>query len=222
MESLLEIDDQLGESDRSGRTAIARFSDSRTRRTLLERLVRSGSQNRAAWSEFVERYGRRIFGWCLRWGLQEADALDISQIVLLKLAQRMKDFTYDPGRSFRSWLKTITRNAWQDFVDSPRTAAMARGGDIARERLESIAAHDDLTHKLEELYDLELLDTAMQRVRLRAAPRTWRAFSLTAVEGMPAPEVAARLGMKIARVYAARSTIQQRLQEECRKLENSH
>ena len=30
----------------------------------------------------------------------------------------------------------------------------------------------------------------MQRVRLRAAPRTWRAFSMTAVEGIPAPEVA--------------------------------
>ena len=61
----------------------------------------------------------------------------------------------------------------------------------------------------------------MQRVRLRAAPHTWMAFSMTAVEGIPAPEVARRLGMKIARVYAARSTIQQRLQEECRRLESA-
>ena len=44
---------------------------------------------------------------------------------------------------------------------------------------------------------------------------------MTAVEGIPAPEVARRLGMKIARVYAARSTIQQRLQEECRLLESA-
>ncbi len=83
-------------------------------------------------------------------------------------------------------------------------------------------ARDDLTHELEGLFDLELLETAMQRVRLRAAPHTWMAFSMTAMEGMAAPEVARRLGMKIARVYAVRSTIQQRLQEECRMLEMSH
>jgi hypothetical protein len=44
---------------------------------------------------------------------------------------------------------------------------------------------------------------------------------MTAMEGIAAPEVARRLGMKIARVYAARSTIQQRLQEECRLLESA-
>jgi RNA polymerase sigma-70 factor (ECF subfamily) len=62
---------------------------------------------------------------------------------------------------------------------------------------------------------------AMQRVRLRAAPHTWMAFSMTAIENIAAPEVARRLGMKIARVYAARSAIQQRLQEECRVLESA-
>jgi RNA polymerase sigma-70 factor (ECF subfamily) len=200
---------------------MASFSDSRTQRTLLERLAQSGCQNQAAWSEFVDRYGRKIYGWCLRWKLQDADAEDVTQIVLLKLAQRMKDFSYDPGRSFRAWLKTVTHHAWLDFVESRRTAPLATGGDDARERLDSVTARDDLSRDLENLFDLELLETAMQRVRLRAAPHTWLAFSMTALEGAPAPEVASRLGMKIARVYAARSTIQQRLQEECRLLESA-
>jgi RNA polymerase sigma factor (sigma-70 family) len=198
---------------------MANLSDSRTHLTLLERLARSGSPNQAAWSEFVDRYGRKIYGWCLRWRLQDADAQDVTQIVLLKLAQRMKGFTYDPGRSFRAWLKTVTHHAWQDFVECRRTAPLATGGGTAEERLDSVTARDDLSRELEGLFDLELLETAMQRVRLRAAPHTWMAFSMTAVEGIAAPEVARRLGMKIARVYAARSTIQQRLQEECRRLE---
>jgi RNA polymerase sigma-70 factor (ECF subfamily) len=196
---------------------MANDCDSRTRWTLLERLAQSGGRNQAAWSEFVDRYGRKIYGWCLRWRLQDADAQDVTQIVLLKLAQRMKDFTYDPGRSFRAWLKTVTHHAWQDYVDSRQTATLAAGGD----RLDSVAAREDLSRELERLFDLDLLETAMQRVRLRAAPHTWMAFSMTAVEGIPAPEVARRLGMKIARVYAARSTIQQRLQEECRLLESA-
>jgi RNA polymerase sigma-70 factor (ECF subfamily) len=200
---------------------MASISDTRTHRSLLDRLVQNGAENQAAWSEFVHRYGRKIYGWCLRWRLQHADAQDVTQIVLLKLAQRMKDFAYDPARSFRAWLKTVTHHAWQDFVASRQTAVLAAGGDAADGRLGSVMARDDLARELDGLFDLELLETAMQRVRLRAAPHTWTAFSMTAVEGIPAPEVARRLGMKIARVYAARSNIQQRLQEECRRLDTA-
>jgi RNA polymerase sigma-70 factor (ECF subfamily) len=200
---------------------VGSFFDSGTQRTLLDRLAQSGGQNQAAWSEFVARYGRKIYGWCLQWRLQDADAQDVTQIVLLKLAQRMRDFTYDPRRSFRAWLKTVTHHAWLDFVESRRTSPLAAGGDEARERLVTLTARDDLARELEELFDLELLETAMQRVRLRAATHTWMAFTMTAMEGIPAPEVARRLDMKIARVYAARSTIQQRLQEECRLLESA-
>jgi RNA polymerase sigma factor (sigma-70 family) len=199
---------------------MANHADSLTQRTLLERLAQSGGHDQAAWSEFVNRYGRKIYRWCLRWRLQDADAQDVTQIVLLKLAKRMKEFTYDPDRSFRAWLKTVSHNAWQDFVASRQTAFLARG-DAARERLDSLAARDDLSYELECLFDLELLETAMQRVRLRAATHTWMAFSMTAVEGVAAPVVARKLGMKIARVYAARSTIQQRLQEECQRLESA-
>jgi RNA polymerase sigma-70 factor (ECF subfamily) len=208
----------FGRLDRNPMTCLA---DSQTHQTLLARLAQSGSQSQAAWSEFVGRYGRKIYGWCLRWRLQDADAEDVTQIVLLKLAEHMKAFTYDRRRSFRAWLKTVTHHAWQDFVASRRTALLAAGGDSWGERLHSLTARDELSGALEELFDLELLEKAMQRVRLRAAPHTWMAFSMTAVEGIPAPEVARRLEMKIARVYAARSNIQQRLHDECRRLESA-
>jgi RNA polymerase sigma factor (sigma-70 family) len=218
-EPFLDISDRLGETGRWDRNLMEHHSDSQTQRTLLERLAQSGRQNQVAWAEFVDRYGRKIYGWCLRWRLQDADAQDVTQIVLLKLAQRMKDFTYDPRRSFRAWLKTVTHHAWQDYVDSRQTAMFATGGEPGEDRLDSVTARDDLSSELERLFDLDLLESAMRQVRLRAAPHTWMAFSMTAVEGIPAPEVARRLGMKVARVYAARSTIQQRLQVECRRLE---
>jgi RNA polymerase sigma factor (sigma-70 family) len=219
MGCLLEIDLDVGESGRSHRNLTAAVTESRTQRTLLERLAQSGGRNQAAWSEFVDRYGRKIYGWCLRWRLQDADAQDVTQIVLLKLAQRMRGFTYDSRKSFRAWLKTVTHHAWQDYVDSRQTANLSTGGDPAAELLDTVTARDDLSREVEGLFDLELLETAMQLVRLRAAPHTWKAFSMTALEGIAAWEVARRLDMKIARVYAARSTIQQRLQDECRRLE---
>jgi len=218
-ESRFAIEERLRKSGRSDPEPVASVSDSRTHWTLLNRLAQPGAENAAAWSEFVERYGRKVYGWCLRWRLQHADAQDVTQIVLLKLAGRMKDFRYDPSRSFRAWLKTVAHHAWQDFVDSRQTAPLANGGHLGQEQLQSFTARDDLSRRLEEVFDLELLETAMQLVRVRAAPHTWRAFSMTAVEGIAAQEVARRLGMKIARVYAARSMVQQRLQDECRRLE---
>ena len=49
-----------------------------------------------SWNEFVDRYGPRIFQWCNARGLQEADALDVSQAVLSKLAVELRQFRYDP------------------------------------------------------------------------------------------------------------------------------
>ena len=43
-----------------------------------------------SWSEFVRFYGPAIRGWLQHWGLQEADAQDVTQAVLLKLFEKMR------------------------------------------------------------------------------------------------------------------------------------
>jgi RNA polymerase sigma-70 factor (ECF subfamily) len=198
---------------------MGRPDESRTHATLLERVARSGDCDQEAWSRFVDQYGRKVYSWCLRWGLQAADAQDVTQIVLMKLAARMRNFTYDPRRSFRAWLKAVAHNTWKDFVGDLQRADVGPGGGGDLKRLDSVEAREDLVRGLEEQFDRELLDTAMQNVRGRAAAHNWRAFHLTAIEGIPAVEAARRLEMGIARVYAARSAIQQRIAEEYRTLE---
>ena len=81
-----------------------RPTDSGTSTSLLVRLQQAPA-DQAAWAEFVRRYGTRIHGWCRRWGLQEADAQDVCQDVLVKLVRAMRAFRYDPAQSFRGWLK---------------------------------------------------------------------------------------------------------------------
>jgi RNA polymerase sigma-70 factor (ECF subfamily) len=83
----------------------------------------------------------------------------------------------------------------------------------------TLEAREDLAQKLEEAFDLELLDAAKVRVRLRVAPHTWEAFRLMALEGLPAVEVAARVPLQVAMVYVAKSKVQKMLQEEIGKLE---
>ena len=89
-------------------------SDTQTSYTLLTR-VRDVSDQQA-WQEFVECYAPKIFLWCRRFHLQESDASDVTQEVLVKLVGAMQSFVYDPARgSFRGWLKTITTNAVSDL-----------------------------------------------------------------------------------------------------------
>ena len=86
-----------------------------TKASLLIRL-RNTPSDQAAWGEFVDRYGPQIYAWCRHWRLQEADAQDVAQTVLLRLARTMPEFVYDSARSFRGWLRTLTQNAWSDLV----------------------------------------------------------------------------------------------------------
>ena len=193
-------------------------SESGTRVTLLGRL-RATPNDPAAWSEFVEWYGRKIYAWCRAWGLQEADAQDVTQEVFVNLSVRMRDFRYDPQGSFRAWLKTITHHAWQDYLAKQRKPGRGRGGDAATDRLAAIEARDDLERWLADAADQELLKEAAARVRLRVEPRTWDAFHLLAVEERTGAEVAELLGMKVATVFVARSKVQRMLREELARLE---
>jgi RNA polymerase sigma-70 factor (ECF subfamily) len=193
--------------------------DLSTRATLLGRLYRSGAADEDSWREFVDYYGRQIYKWCRHWQLQDADAEEVTQRVLVLLLVKMKDFVYDPARSFRAWLKTVTHHAWRNLITSRQHAMMGGGDSQQWERLLTIAARDDLVQRLEQEFDHELLEEAMIRVRVRVAPHNWEAFRLTAVEGVEPREVARLLDMKIANVYAARCNVQRLLREEVETLE---
>ena len=192
-------------------------SSSKTNVALLSRL-RQVPPDQAAWREFSERYGKVIYTWCLNWNLQDADAADVTQMVLVKLFQVLRTFQYDPARSFHAWLKTVSYHVWVDFVNDRRRRRQFGEGE-GDALLDSVPARDDLAERLAGALDRELFEVASARVRLRVEPHTWEAFRLTAVQQADVPDVAARLGMKLTSVYKAKSNMIKMLQEEIRWLE---
>jgi len=69
--------------------------------------------------------------------LQEADAEDVTQTVLLEVARQMNTFVYDPAGSFRTWLKTIAPRAGIKLIEARRLPVGAsghRGTAAARRR----------------------------------------------------------------------------------------
>jgi RNA polymerase sigma factor (sigma-70 family) len=190
-----------------------------TRISLLLRL-RQEPDNQGAWAEFVQRYGPLIYSWCRRWQLQQADAEDVTQSVLLKLATHLRNFVYDPGRRFRGLLQTITHNAWSDFVTGRQRAVPGSGDSAVLAALQTVAARDDLATQLEAAFDQELLALAQEVVRRRVEPHTWDAFRLTALEGRSGAEAAAALNMRRGAVFQAKSKVQKLLRQEIERLEN--
>jgi RNA polymerase sigma factor (sigma-70 family) len=188
-----------------------------TSASLLGRLCQE-TADPADWGEFVRRYGPLIHGWCRRWKLQEADAEDVTQNVLIKLAAKLRTFRYDPSRSFRAYAKTLTHYAWCDYLESRGHPGASGTGDREMiERLDHVAARDELQEQLSEAFDREILEAAMARVRSRVEARTWEAFRLTALEGLSGAETAQRVGMGIAAAFKAKSKVQRMLREDVQR-----
>jgi RNA polymerase sigma factor (sigma-70 family) len=191
----------------------------KTSASLLGRL-RQKMVDPADWAEFVRRYGPIIYGWCRRWKLQEADAEDVAQAVLVKLVAKIRTFRYDPSRSFRAYAKTLAHYAWCDHIESLRKPGVAGTGDSeVVAQLDGMSARDDLQGRLSEAFDREILEEAMVRVRGRVEPHTWEAFRLMAVEGLSGAEAAQRVGQTVVFVFKAKSKVQRMLREDVRRFE---
>jgi RNA polymerase sigma-70 factor (ECF subfamily) len=172
--------------------------------------------DQAAWEEFVAYYGPKIHGWCRKRGLQAADADDVTQDVLMRLARALRKFVYDPSRTFRGWLRLVTQHALSDFVAHRERRP---GDDRGLAVLQTVQAHDDLLALLNEEFTHVLVTQACVTVCARVEPQTWNAFLLTACENRPGEEVAVQLGMNVASVFKAKSRVLAFIRQEINRLD---
>jgi RNA polymerase sigma-70 factor (ECF subfamily) len=173
-----------------------------TSASLLERLRQPAGD---AWARFVELYTPLLHRWACRLGLQEADAADLVQDVFGTLVQKLPAFEYDPGRSFRGWLRTVLVHHWYNW---PRRGAVPLNVDLP--------GSDPADEVQEEEYRCYLVGRALKVMQTDFEPPTWKACWECVVNGRSAAEVADELGVSTAAVYIARSRVLRRLREEFR------
>lgn len=193
-----------------------------TSTTLLRRL--HDISDAVAWNEFVDRYSPKVFQWCRNHSLQDSDAADVTQQVLMKLVTTMRSFEYDQHRgSFRGWLKTVTTNAVRDLARQWQNRNVKAAGDtFTADQLNSISspsALDELSEQIETQYREELLKEAEGRVRARVKSETWSAWKQTAVDQLKAADVAVAVGMTVSEVYVAKSRVNKMMREEVQMME---
>lgn len=186
------------------------------RSTSHSLLQRARGQDQEAWCRLVYLYSPLVHYWCSRWGVQGADADDISQEVFKSVASALESFRRDrPGDTFRGWLRVIAQRKFLDQCRLKQKTPDATGGSGSYwQRLPT--PEDDVDDAPEEVNRLH--HRALELVRSEFEERTWQAFWKCAVDGKPPAEVAEEMSMKPAAVRQAKSRVLRRLKEELGEL----
>lgn len=180
-----------------------------TRHSLVARLkdVRDGG----AWVEFLDLYQPLVVQLLRRRGLQEADAEDLSQEVLMAVCRKIEDWRHNGRKgAFRSWLYVVSRNLMLNLLEREKQYLAGVSADDLERLMEQRATLD---RDAEIEYRRELLARAAERIRREFRETTWTAFWRTAVEQATVAETAEELGVTEGAVYIARSRVMARLRE---------
>ncbi|MEZ6135241.1 MAG: sigma-70 family RNA polymerase sigma factor [Pirellulaceae bacterium] len=188
-----------------------------TRMSLLVRM--QGGADHAAWTEFVGIYSPVIYRAARYKGLQDADAQDVTQQVLLAVARSLERRPHDPHRAkFRTWLGRVTRNAALNALQRVKPDRATGDSDV-HASLKSVADSPSDELLLEREYQKQLFRAAAEIVQPEFAADTWRAFWLTTVEGQELGDVAELLNKNLGSIYAARSRVMRRLREQVQAMQ---
>jgi RNA polymerase sigma-70 factor (ECF subfamily) len=159
--------------------------------------------DRGAFTRLASLIQRKVRGWAESFTQDADDADDVTQDVLILVHRRLPQFE---GKSrFSTWLYTITRNVALDR--RRRTRRRER-------RLERMDAPADSV-EIRDAFDEGMLTALVLRYFDELPARQREVFELSDIQGLSAPEVAARLGMKAvtvrANLFKARRTIRERM-----------
>jgi len=164
-----------------------------------------------AWERFVRQYMPLLSYWARRrCGLQDQDAADLVQDVLIVLLRKLPNFQYQPGRSFRGWLRTVLLNKWRDRRPIPAA------GSLDNEDHPEAPAHAEAREQRE--HGLYVLGRALRLMAADFEQATWQACWETVVCGRPAEGVAAELGITVNAVYLAKGRVLSRLRHDLKEL----
>ena len=174
-------------------------------------------QDHEAWSDFVALYRPAIYRFARVRGLQEADAHDLTQSVLVAVADKIGHWDPDAERArFRTWLARVATNQAITFFRRQKPDG-AQGGTSVQIRINEHEQVED-TVELRRQYQRELFRVAARRVREEFEETTWQAFWMTSVQGISVAEAAASLARSEGSIYTARSRVIRRMQEVVTRL----
>ena len=187
-----------------------------TTQSFLEQLA---AHDHDAWSSFLNVYGASIHEYCIRRGLQDSEANDVRQDVLVAVEQQLNSGKHDPEKgSFRGWIFGVSRNLINQTIRK-RNRLIATGDSNFMNMLDELEeARTGLSGEFELEYRRQLFKWAAELVKRRINDSSWQAFWKTTIDGTPSIEVAQELGMTVGAVYTAKCRVIAHLQKQLEEI----
>ena len=192
-----------------------------TRPSLLLRI--QDPRDQQAWTKFFEIYHPLILRLVCQRGLQEVDAHEVTQEVLVAVSKSISRWEDDPQRgSFRGWLTRIARNLVVNFlIRQSRHPRGSGDSDLAR-WLDEVPSPESAESRLFDLeHRRQVFLWAVHEIQSEFRDTAWQAFWQTSIEGREVAVVARELKLSTGALYVARSRVMKRLREKVEGFENS-
>ena len=186
--------------------------DPETQLSLIVKIRDAGDED--AWSEFVQIYQPVVQRFVRRHGLQYADAVEITQEVLSRVAKSIESWDANHQKStFRGWLYRITRNITIDFLRKKKIERQRMASSDAGLSQVADMGNNDQSQEFEREFEKQVFYWAVEKLKPSFKPANWQAFWMSTIDGVPVIDVAKQLQMTPGNVYVARSRIMSRLSE---------
>lgn len=147
-------------------------------RALIEACLEGSS---SAFEELVRRKTSKVYGHCLRMLGNAEDARDISQLVFIRLWEKLD--RYDPSFTFDTWLYRLVSNVTIDFVRSRQTRenAVQSSLRVVRSSADAEQPVTLATREIERIFD---------EVSTALTPKQKEVFVMKELDDMTSPEIA--------------------------------
>jgi RNA polymerase sigma-70 factor (ECF subfamily) len=169
-----------------------------------------------AWAHIDSRYRPVVTGLARRLGLSESDADEVAQQTLSEFVRAFREDRYDRTKGrLSSWILGIAHNTARRAVRDGHREALP--GSTALSGVPDEAA---LRSIWTDERDRAILSRAIAILRDESSidDRTFLAFDLSALRGVPPAAAADQCGMSVDQVYVARSRVTKRLRELAEQL----
>jgi len=185
--------------------------------SLLDRL-KGAPPDASDWGRLHDIYLPLITQWLQRIPGFGDESDDLAQEVFVVMVRELPRFERQREGSFRAWLRQVAVNKVRTFRKQLGRKPVA-GMDLTDGFLDRLAEpNSELAREWDLDHDRHVFQKLLAIVQPDFQPNTWEAFRRFAIDGHPAAEVAAQLGLNVNSVLQAKSRVLKRLREEAGEL----
>jgi RNA polymerase sigma-70 factor (ECF subfamily) len=193
-----------------------------TRYTLLSRL--RDWDDHESWKDFFDTYWHLIYSVARKAGLTGVEAEEVVQETVISVAKHIHKFKRDRKLgSFKGWLRNLTRWRIADQLRKrtglPPESQLSDAGESAPPELLPELAEPSSELRWEEEWHANLLQAAIDRVKLRVREEQYQIFDLYVLRQWPVSRITSTLGVSAARVYLAKHRVAALIKKEVRILQ---